>query len=576
MRSSNPIWPSTSVRIGRVNGSHSARRWPRLTWSPSSTFRRRAVLHAMHRSLGAAAIENDDRDVSRHRHQVAVGVSRQVAVADLHLAVEIRLDERLIRKLRRAADVERAHRQLRAGLADRLRRDDADRLAHVDRRAAREIAAVAGAADAVLGLAGQHGADLDFLDAGRIDRRHVLFDDHRARGHDDLAVEVEQRLGRGAAENARAERGHDRAGVDDRAHLDAAGGAAIRDRDDRILRDVDETARQITRISGLQGGVREALAGAVGRVEVFENRKAFLEVRNDRALDDLARGLGHQPAHGRELPHLGRRTARSRMRHHVDRVDRNVAAVLVLPHRRNARHHLLGELVGALRPGVDHLVVLLALGDQAVVVLLLVFLRQSGGLGDEPRLRLRHHHVVLAERNAGLERLSEPDRHDPVAEDDRLLLPAIAVDGVDHVRDFFLRHQLVGDVERNLDVFGQQPAEDQPARSGVENLRYAVAFRVVGPGAALDLGVQRDRLVGQRMLDLAHVGEDHALPGLAVAHQRHIIEPEHDVLARHDDRHGRWRDAGCCWSTSSARAPRAALRATAARARPSGRRRSRR
>ena len=29
---------------------------------------------------------------------------------------------------RRAADVERPHRQLRAGLANRLRRDDADRL----------------------------------------------------------------------------------------------------------------------------------------------------------------------------------------------------------------------------------------------------------------------------------------------------------------------------------------------------------------------------------------------------------------------------------------------------------------
>ena len=37
-------------------------------------------------------------------------------------------------------------------------------------------------------------------------------------------------------------------------------------------------------------------------------------------------------------------------------------------------HHLLGELVGAFRPGIDDLVVLLALGDEAVVVLLLIFL----------------------------------------------------------------------------------------------------------------------------------------------------------------------------------------------------------
>ena len=62
---------------------------------------------------------------------------------DLDLAVEVQLDERLLGNLRRAADVERAHGELGARLADRLRRDHADRLAHVDRRAAGEIAPVA-------------------------------------------------------------------------------------------------------------------------------------------------------------------------------------------------------------------------------------------------------------------------------------------------------------------------------------------------------------------------------------------------------------------------------------------------
>ena len=272
----------------------------------------RAILHAVHRALGAAAVGDDDRDVARHRHQIAVRVAREVAVADLHLAVEVRLDERLVRELRRAADVEGAHRELRARLADRLRGDDADRLAHIDRRAAREIAPVAGAADAVLRLAGQDRADLHLLDAGGVDRRHVLLDDHPAGFDDHLAVGVAQRLRRGAAENARSERRHHRARVDDRAHADAARRAAIGHGDDRILRDVDETARQIARVRGLQRGVREALAGAVGRVEVFENRQALLEVGDDRALDDLARRLGHQAAHGGELAHLRRRTARAR------------------------------------------------------------------------------------------------------------------------------------------------------------------------------------------------------------------------------------------------------------------------
>ena len=506
----------------------------------------RAVLHAMHRAIGAVRPDDDDGDVARHHHELAVRIAREVTVADLHHAVEVRLDEALVRDLRRAADVERAHGELRARLADRLRRDHADRFAHVHRRAAREIAPVALAADAVLGLAGQHRADLHFLDAGRVDPGDVPFLDQFAGRHDHIVVGVLHVFGGGAAENTGAERSHDLTGVDDGAHANAAGRAAVIGRDDRILRDVDQTAGQVTRVRRLERRIGKTLARAVRRVEVLENGQAFLEVRDDRALDDLARRLGHQAAHGGELAHLRGRTTRAGMRHHVDRVDRLVAAVLVLTDGRNALHHLFGELVRAFRPGVDHLVVLLALRDQAVVVLLLVFLGGGARRLDDVLLRRRHDHVVLAEGNARLERLAEAQRHDAVAEDDRLLLPAIAVDGVDHRRDLFLRHQLVGDVEGDLRMLGQELAEQQTAGSRVEDLRHAIALLVIGPGAALDLGVQRHGLGRQRMLDLAHVGIGAAdrlalralaeLARLAVAIERQIVEAENDVLRRHDDR----------------------------------------
>ena len=93
-----------------------------------------------------------------------------VLVLQLDRAVEIAFDERLLVDLRRAADMERAHGELGARLADRLRRDDADRLAHIDGRAAGEIAPVALAADAVGGFAGQHRADAQFLHARLVDR----------------------------------------------------------------------------------------------------------------------------------------------------------------------------------------------------------------------------------------------------------------------------------------------------------------------------------------------------------------------------------------------------------------------
>ncbi len=66
---------------------------------------------------------------------------------------------------RGAAVVEGPHRELGARLADRLRGDDAHRLADLDRFAGGQVAAVALRAHAAPRLAGEHRTDLDPLDA---------------------------------------------------------------------------------------------------------------------------------------------------------------------------------------------------------------------------------------------------------------------------------------------------------------------------------------------------------------------------------------------------------------------------
>ena len=294
------------------------------------------------------------------------------------------LEERLLGHLRRAADVEGPHGQLGAGLADRLGGDDADRFADVHRRAAGQVAAVAGAADADLGLAGQDRADLDRLHAGGLDQLdHVLVEIGVGR-HDQLVgARVLDVLGAEAAQDALAERDQHVAAFDHRAQGDAARGAAVLLGDDAVLRHVDQTAGQVAGVGGLQRGVGQALAGAVGGVEVLLDGQAFLEVRDDRRLDDLAGRLGHQAAHAAELLHLGLRAAGAGVGHHPDRVDLALAAVGVASCGRDLGHHLVGDAVGGLGPGVDHLVVLLALGDQAVGVLLLVLLDQLAGVVDD-------------------------------------------------------------------------------------------------------------------------------------------------------------------------------------------------
>ena len=120
------------------------------------------------------------------------------------LAVEGRLDRGLLgAALYRAADVEGAHGELGARLADRLRGDDAHRLADIDDGAAREVAAIALAAKPDRRLAGQHRADQDAVDAGTVDALDHLLVDEVARGDDELAVQrIDDVDGGGAAEDA--------------------------------------------------------------------------------------------------------------------------------------------------------------------------------------------------------------------------------------------------------------------------------------------------------------------------------------------------------------------------------------
>src|SRR5207253_11274092 len=86
------------------------------------------------------------------------------------------------------AGVERTHRELGARLADGLRCDDAHRLADLNDLAGGQVAAVAGAADALARLAHEHRPHLD-RDAGLDDLACVFVSDRGRCRHQDLAVD---------------------------------------------------------------------------------------------------------------------------------------------------------------------------------------------------------------------------------------------------------------------------------------------------------------------------------------------------------------------------------------------------
>ena len=132
------------------------------------------------------------------------------------------------------------------------------------------------------------------------------------------------------------------------------------------------------------------------------------------------------------------------MAHHIDGVNGLFAlGNLIHLNGRNAGHHFICNAVCALGPGVDDLVVLFALRDEAVNILLLIFLHEITCLVDQLFLGFGNDHVILAEGNACLESVIEAERHDAVAKDNRLFLATMTVDGVDHARDFALGQKLV-------------------------------------------------------------------------------------------------------------------------------------
>ena len=186
---------------------------------------------------------------------------------------------------------------------------------------------------------------------------------------------VQHVLGRHAAQDPVAQRFDDFTALDDGAHQRAVVGAAIVLGHDQVLRHVDQAARQVAGVRGLQRRVRQALAGAVGGDEVLQHVQAFAEVGRDGRLDDRAVRLGHQAPHARQLADLRGGTAGAGVGHHVDGVERLLLHFLAVAvgglFLGQLGHHDLRHFVAGLAPDVHHLVVALAGGDQARDVLLL-------------------------------------------------------------------------------------------------------------------------------------------------------------------------------------------------------------
>ena len=272
----------------------------------------------------------------------------------------------------------------------------------------------------------------------------------------------------------------------------------------------------------------------MGRVEVFQHRESFAEVGDDRRFDNLARRLRHQSAHSRELLHLRGRASRSRVRHHVNRIVQSAFGRSL--GRRDSVHHHGCNLFRALRPHIDDLVVLLVLGDEPVVVVLLVGVGLIAGIPDEMLLFLGNDHVVLAERYARIAGMLESQRHNLIAEHHRRFLSAVAIDHIDHVRYLALGKQAVHHLEGNAGMARQQVRNQRTPRSRLNDAGDFLALLVAGLPARFDARMQRHGAGIKSVLDFGDINKLHALARGAFALERKIVQPEHNVLAGNNHR----------------------------------------
>src|SRR3954471_2331849 len=92
-------------------------------------------------------------------------------VVELERAVVLRLDDWLFERLAGSStDVERPHRQLRAGFTNRLRRDNTHRFAELHVLTGRQVASITHGADSASAFARKDRANLQAFHADLLDR----------------------------------------------------------------------------------------------------------------------------------------------------------------------------------------------------------------------------------------------------------------------------------------------------------------------------------------------------------------------------------------------------------------------
>ncbi|MBS1224225.1 MAG: hypothetical protein H6R24_903 [Proteobacteria bacterium] len=197
----------------------------------------------------------------------------------------------------------------------------------------------------------------------------------------------------------------------------------------------------------------------------------------------------------------------------------------------------MANLIVGARPDVHHLVVALALGDQAVGVLVVDFLDFLFGLLQQFGLPGRNLEVLETNRGTGTSGVVEAGVHQLVGEDHGVLQPQPPVAFVDQAGDRLLGQHLVDQRERQ--ILGQNLGQQRPTDRGLDPLQYpadlAVLVGFLARQTRLDAGVQFHLPAFVGAVNFLDVGERHALAAGVDPLAGQVVETEHHVQRRDED-----------------------------------------
>ena len=439
--------------------------------------------------------------------------------------------------------MEGTHGELSARFADGLGGDDADGFAAFDHPARGQVAAVAELANAATRFAGEHRADLDALNAGRLNGGGFVFVNLFVGADDHLTFEVALIFQRHAADNAVTQGLNDFARFDDGLDMDTVAGTAVEFGDDDVLGHVAQAAGEVAGVSGFERRIRQPFTRTVRRDEVLQHVQAFTEISRDGRFDDLAGRLGHQAAHTGELTNLLLGTASARVRHDVNGVQVAARTVVFFHHLE----HLLGDLLGNFRPDFDDLVVALTLGDGAFLILALHFDDLLFSIAHQLLFGSGNDHVIDTDRDAGARRVSEAELLDAIEHGDSDLQTVLQIAELHHLGHALFLQQAVDEGH----FLRQYVIQDDAADGGVhvlldvfDGLGMQQILRVVSLDEIEDAAGVAELDGGERFhlahfegdQDVFHRSEGAAFAAGAGTRLGEVIEAQHHVLRGNRDR----------------------------------------